>query len=117
MVHLTTRGQWRRWLAAHHANEDGVWLVNWRAGTGKPRVSYNDAVEEALCFGWIDSNQRAIDDERVAQRFTPRRRPGGFSEMNRQRARRMMQEGKMTPAGMALSGDAWELRPFPLPPG
>src|SRR6266480_1377889 len=102
MVHVTTRARWRAWLKSHHDTEQGVWLVYYRKETGKPRVSYNDAVEEALCFGWIDSTQKRVDDERFAQRFTPRRRAGGFSEMNRQRIRRLIAEGQMTPPGMAV---------------
>ena len=115
-LHVTTRARWRAWLQKHHATEPEIWLVYWRKETGKPRISYNDAVEEALCFGWIDSTQKGIDDRRVAQRFTPRRRVGGLSEMNRQRVRRLAAEGKMTPAGMAVIGDALEEAPLVLAP-
>jgi uncharacterized protein YdeI (YjbR/CyaY-like superfamily) len=111
-LHVTTRARWRAWLQKHYATEPEIWLVYWRTATGKPRVSYNDAVEEALCFGWIDSTQKGIDDERVAQRFTPRRRVGGLSEMNKQRVRRLVAEGRMTPAGMAVIGDALEETPL-----
>jgi uncharacterized protein YdeI (YjbR/CyaY-like superfamily) len=115
-IHVTTRAAWRRWLQKHHDTEREVWLVSYRPSTGRVRLPYNDAVEEALCFGWIDSNQKRIDDERTAQRFTPRRRPGGFSEMNKQRAQRLVAEGRMTKAGLAVLGDALEEQPLKLAP-
>lgn len=114
LLHVTERASWRAWLERHHHTQSEVWLVYHRKETGKPRISYNDAVEEALCFGWIDSNQRSVDDERFAQRFTPRKRAGGLSEMNKQRVRRLAREGKMTPAGMAMIGDALEEEPLTL---
>lgn len=113
-IHVTTRAQWRRWLERHHENEREVWLVSYRTHTGRSRISYNDAVEEALCFGWIDSNQKGVDEDRLAQRYTPRRRAGGLSEMNKQRVRRLVAEGRMTPAGLAKIGDALEVEPFTL---
>lgn len=113
-LHVTTRSEWRAWLERHHDSEPEVWLVYYRKHTGKPRISYNDAVLEALCFGWIDSNQKGVDAERFAQRFSPRRRVGGLSEMNKQRVRQLVDEGKMTPAGMAVIGDALEEGPFTL---
>ena len=67
------RATWRQWLVANYQTKDEIWLQYHRVHTGKPRVAYNDAVEEALCFGWIDSVVKSIDDERFAQRFTPRR--------------------------------------------
>ncbi|HEY1332408.1 MAG TPA: YdeI/OmpD-associated family protein [Actinomycetota bacterium] len=115
-LQVTTRAAWRRWLERNHDTATEVWLVYQRKSTGKARVSYNDAVEEALCFGWIDSTQKRVDDERFAQRFTPRRRVGGLSEMNKQRARRLVAEGKMTPAGLAVLGDALEERPMKISP-
>lgn len=114
LLHVTERAEWRLWLEKHHHTQSEVWLVYYRRETGKPRISYNDAVEEALCFGWIDSNQKSVDDERFAQRFTPRKRLGGLSEMNKQRVRRLAREGKMTPAGMAMIGDALEEEPLTL---
>jgi uncharacterized protein YdeI (YjbR/CyaY-like superfamily) len=75
--------------------------VYYKKHTGKPRIPYNDAVEEALCFGWIDSTARRIDDQRTAQRFTPRRPGSALSQMNRERVSRLMRAGKMTPAGLA----------------
>jgi uncharacterized protein YdeI (YjbR/CyaY-like superfamily) len=94
------RKAWRAWLAKHHAKADEIWLVYYRKHTGKPRIPYNDAVEEALCFGWIDSILKRVDDERLAQRFSPRRPTSGLSPMNRVRVERLIAAGKMTPAGI-----------------
>lgn len=77
-----------------------LWLVYYRKETGKPRIAYNDAVEEALCFGWIDSTIKKIDDERFAQRFSPRRPDSVLSEMNRQRLLKLVREKRMTRAGL-----------------
>jgi uncharacterized protein YdeI (YjbR/CyaY-like superfamily) len=95
---------WRAWLRKHHKTSREIWLVSYRTSTGKPRISYNEAVEEALCFGWIDSIQKKIDDDRVAQRYTPRRPGSKTSEMNKARARRLVREKRMTPAGLAAIG-------------
>jgi uncharacterized protein YdeI (YjbR/CyaY-like superfamily) len=114
LLTVTDRARWRAWLEKHHDKESEIWLVYYRKASGKPRISYNDSVEEALCFGWIDSVQKGIDDQRLAQRFTPRKRVGGLSEINKQRVRRLVSEGKMTPAGMAVIGDALEERPLTL---
>ena len=95
---------WRAWLRKHHETSREIWLVYYRKASGKPRIAYNDAVDEALCFGWIDSIVGTIDDERIAQRFTPRRPGSKTSEMNKARARRLVREGRMTPAGLAAIG-------------
>jgi uncharacterized protein YdeI (YjbR/CyaY-like superfamily) len=114
-LHVTTRAQWRRWLERNHDRADEVWLVAYRAHTGRKRLQYNDAVEEALCFGWIDSVLRSIDEERVAQRYTPRRNPANLSEMNRQRVLRLIEEGRMTPAGLAAIGGTPTVKPLVVP--
>jgi hypothetical protein len=95
---------WRAWLRKHHKISREIWLVYYRKGSGKPRISYNDAVDEAICFGWIDSTVRKIDADRFAQRFTPRRPGSKTSEMNKARARRLVREKRMTPAGLAAIG-------------
>jgi len=100
-LYVTERKAWRSWLVKHHCNEKEIWLVYYKKHTGKPRIPYNDAVEEALCYGWIDSTVKRVDDERTAQRFTPRRENSPWSEMNRERARRLIKAGKMTGAGLA----------------
>jgi uncharacterized protein YdeI (YjbR/CyaY-like superfamily) len=100
-LHVTSREEWRAWLAAHHRSETAVWLVFYKKHTGRPRISYDHAVEEALCFGWIDSIVKTIDDEKFAQKFTPRRDSSRWSELNKQRLRKLMREGRMTDAGRA----------------
>jgi uncharacterized protein YdeI (YjbR/CyaY-like superfamily) len=95
---------WRAWLRRHHKTSREIWLIYYRKSSGKPRISYNDSVDEALCFGWIDSIQKKIDEERLAQRFSPRRQGSNVSEMNKARARRLVREKRMTPAGMAAIG-------------
>ena len=104
-IYVTERSEWRKWLSAHHRTEKEIWLIGYRKDTGKPSLPYNDAVEEALCFGWIDSTVKKIDAERNAQRYTPRRPNSPFSEMNRERVRRLLAAGLMTPAGLAAAGD------------
>ena len=73
-LYVTNRDDWRKWLAEHYSSSTEIWLVYYRRQTGKPRIPYNDAVEEALCFGWIDSITKNLDQERYAQRFTQRHR-------------------------------------------
>jgi uncharacterized protein YdeI (YjbR/CyaY-like superfamily) len=96
---VTDREQWRSWLAKHHAREREIWLIYHRKSSGRPRIPYNDAVEEALCYGWIDSIVKGIDGERYAQRFSPRRPGSGVSELNRARIRRLLRQKRMTSAG------------------
>jgi uncharacterized protein YdeI (YjbR/CyaY-like superfamily) len=103
-LYVTERAAWRAWLAGHHGTEKEIWLVYYKKHTGKPRIPYNDAVEEALCYGWIDSTVKKADEERTAQRFSPRRQKSRLSEMNRERARRLIKAGKMTEAGLAKIG-------------
>jgi uncharacterized protein YdeI (YjbR/CyaY-like superfamily) len=104
-LYLTKRKEWRSWLAKNHDKEKEIWLVYYRKSSGKPRMSYDDAVEEALCYGWIDSIQKGIDSEKFAQRFTPRKMKSTLSEANKERIRRLIKEGKMTEAGLeAVSG-------------
>lgn len=99
-LHITTRADWRKWLAAHHATSSGIWLVWFKKHTGKARLEYEDAVEEALCFGWIDSVAKRIDDDRAAQTFTPRRAGSKWSPSNVARFSRLVKAGRMTPAGL-----------------
>lgn len=94
------RVQWRKWLEEHYASEPEIWLVFYKKNSGKPRLPYNDAVEEALCFGWIDSTVKLNDDVSFVQRFSPRRKNSGLSEMNKERVRRLIKTGKMTEAGL-----------------
>lgn len=100
-LYVTTAAQWRAWLQKNHATAREVWLIYYKAGSGKPRIAYNDAVEQALCFGWIDSTSKAIDTHRFAQRFSPRRDLTNWSQHNIERMHRMIASGQMTPAGLA----------------
>lgn len=102
-VHAESAAQWRAWLEENHAAPvPGAWLVFWKPVTGRPRVTYEDAILEALCFGWIDSQARSLDDERSALWFT-RRRPGSaWSATNKRRLEVLAERGGMTPAGQAV---------------
>jgi len=94
------RPAWRKWLEKNHDSLKEVWLIRYKKHTGKPTISYNDAVEEALCFGWIDSTIKRIDEEKYAQKFTPRNKKSMWSDWNKKRVKKMIAEGKMAPAGM-----------------
>ena len=101
-IHLERREDWRAWLAEHHASSEGVWLVSWKRATGRPAVGYDESVEEALCFGWIDSLARTLDDERSMQLFTPRKPGGRWSQSNKERVARLEAEGLIEPPGAAV---------------
>jgi uncharacterized protein YdeI (YjbR/CyaY-like superfamily) len=113
-LHVVTRQEWRQWLRANGAREKEVWLVFYKRHTGKARLEYGDAVEEALCFGWIDSIIKRLDEARYAQKFTPRRPGSNWSDLNVSRARRMIAAGLMTPAGSSFLTPAL-LRRAPRP--
>jgi uncharacterized protein YdeI (YjbR/CyaY-like superfamily) len=98
-LYVSERKKWRAWLEKNSVKEKEVWLVYFKKASGKKRIPYNDAVEEALCFGWIDSTIKKIDEESFAQRFTPRNPKSPISEMNKERIRRMAEKNKMTKAG------------------
>lgn len=100
-VHPLTRSEWRNWLAENHDKSPGVWFVYYKKATGKPRVEYDAAVEEALCFGWIDSLARGFDDERSKLLMTPRKAKSVWSKPNKVRVERIVAEGLMTAAGQA----------------
>ena len=102
--YAANREKWRTWLQRNHKTETEVWLIYYKKASGRPRVSYDDAVEEALCFGWVDSLVKRIDDEKFAQKFTPRKNHSKWSEHNKRRARAMIAQGKMTDAGLAVIG-------------
>jgi uncharacterized protein YdeI (YjbR/CyaY-like superfamily) len=100
-VYVTNRDEWRDWLSRHHATEAEVWLVFHKKETSKPTIPYEAAVEEALCFGWIDSIIKKIDATRYARKITPRRDKSMWSELNKRRAEKMIKEGRMTDSGLA----------------
>jgi uncharacterized protein YdeI (YjbR/CyaY-like superfamily) len=94
-----SRTAWRAWLADHHQAASGVWLVTWKARMGRTTFSYEEAVEEALCFGWIDGKAGRVDDERTMVRFSPRRRGSVWARSNKERVARLEATGLMTDAG------------------
>ncbi len=100
-LYVKDRRSWRAWLRRHHQTEREVWLIYYKKKTGKPRIPYEDAVQEALCFGWIDSLIQRIDDEKFAQKFTPRNPGSSWSESNKMRIRKLVKGKKMTRAGLA----------------
>lgn len=100
-LYVKSREQWRAWLKKNHSKAKEIWLLYPKAHTGKYRIPYNDAVEEALCFGWIDSTAKGIDDNSYAQRFTPRRSRANWSQPNIERMRKLMRQKKVFPAGLA----------------
>jgi uncharacterized protein YdeI (YjbR/CyaY-like superfamily) len=116
-LYVKNRKEWRSWLLKNHNAKKEIWLIYYKKHTGRTRIPYDDAVEEALCFGWIDSLVKRIDDETFAQKFTPRKTNSKWSEANRQRIRKLLTEGKVRKAGLAKI-DPSILRPGspPAPP-
>lgn len=102
LVQPRSRAAWRAWLEKNHASSSGIWLVYAKKHTGIPSLSYADAVEEALCFGWIDSLVHPIDDSLYKQIFTPRKETSAWSALNKKRVERLIADGLMTRAGMKL---------------
>jgi uncharacterized protein YdeI (YjbR/CyaY-like superfamily) len=100
-IHPKTRAEWRAWLRAHHRRRDGVWLISFKKAAGKPRIDYDEAVEEALCFGWIDSKPSKLDAERSMLWFAPRKPGTGWSRANKERVARLIASGLIMPAGLA----------------
>lgn len=101
-VEVDNAADWRAWLQAQHDHADGAWLVSFKKATGKPAMSYDEAVEQALCFGWVDSLPRKLDAERSMLLFTPRKPTSRWSRPNKERIARMEAAGEMTPAGRRL---------------
>lgn len=100
-IHPETRAEWRAWLEAHHDTSRGVGLVHWRRASGS-RMSYDDIVEEALCFGWIDSRLNRLDDERSVIMMTPRSPRSNWARSNKERVERLIAEGRMSDAGLQM---------------
>lgn len=100
-VEVTTLAQWRSWLRANHLRRASVWLVTYRPAAGRPHLSYDEAVSEALCWGWSDSLPRSLDAERRMLRFSPRSTNTGWSAVNKRRAMQMIGAKRMQPAGLA----------------
>ncbi|MCU0914432.1 MAG: YdeI/OmpD-associated family protein [Planctomycetes bacterium] len=104
--HFDSRDHWRAWLMEHHATVPEMWLVFYKKHTGKSGLTYVEAVEEALCFGWIDGILKRIDDEKHTVRFTPRRKNSIWSESNKKRVARLIEENRMTEAGLVKVREA-----------
>lgn len=100
-LYVKDRKAWRKWLVKNHSRKNEIWLIYYKKSSGKKRISYDAAVEEALCYGWIDSIAKSIDNERYVQRFSKRKPTSGLSQMNLERVRRLISLGKMTKAGLA----------------
>lgn len=100
-THPLTRAEWRAWLEVNHARAEGVWMISYKKASGKPAVTYDEAVEEALCFGWVDSKPGKLDDERTMLYFAPRKAGSGWARPNKVRVERLIGAGLMTPAGQA----------------
>lgn len=113
-IHAYTRAQWRQWLQDNHRTTQAAWLVSWKKNTGKPAVSYDDAISEALAFGWVDSQPRRLDDESTMLYFTPRKPTSAWSRPNKLRIQALRSQGLMTPAGehavrRAIQNGTWTL--------
>jgi uncharacterized protein YdeI (YjbR/CyaY-like superfamily) len=108
-LYLTNRKEWRSWLSKNYNKEKEIWLIYYYKDTRKKRIPYNDAVEEALCYGWIDSTVKKIDEERFAQRFTPRRAKSVLSEMNKERIKKLIKNKKMKSIGLKAVEHAFDI--------
>jgi uncharacterized protein YdeI (YjbR/CyaY-like superfamily) len=113
-VQPTSRAQWRAWLVRHQDDGTGAWLVSWTKGTGKSSVPYGEAVEEALCVGWVDSTAGRLDEERRMLWFAPRKRGSGWARTNKQRVSRLSADGLLLPRGAevvaaAKADGSWSL--------
>ncbi len=100
-LYVTTPAEFRKWLRANHRIKKEIWLIQYKKAAKKPSLTLEQALDEAICFGWIDSYIKGIDDKRYAIRFTPRRPRSNWTETNKARARRLVAEGRMTATGLA----------------
>ena len=100
-VLIEDQAQWRAWLDAHHDTSPGIWLVTWKKASGRPLLSYDAIVDEALCYGWVDSRPRSIDGQRSARLVTPRKPASNWSARNKIRVGQLTAAGRMHPAGLA----------------
>jgi uncharacterized protein YdeI (YjbR/CyaY-like superfamily) len=100
-VHPKSRAEWRKWLEENQARKEGIWLISYKKDTGKPRFDYDESVEEALCFGWVDSKPAKLDDERSMLWFAPRKAKTNWSKLNKDRVEKLVKAGLMAPAGLA----------------
>lgn len=116
ILYVATRQEWGAWLKRHYKSETEVWLTYYNKHSGKPRIAYNDAVEEALCFGWIDSTIKTIDKDSFAQRFSVRKPKSRYSQANTERLRALARQGKVIKEVLATLGHLLEEEAFEIPP-
>jgi uncharacterized protein YdeI (YjbR/CyaY-like superfamily) len=116
LLQVANRRQWRTWLTKHHTSSPGVWLVFYKAHTGVKSIPYEDAVREALCFGWIDSLIKRLDDDRYALKVTPRQPTSKWSDKNRKRWAELEAAGQLTSAGLAAAPTEKTYAPKPVIP-
>jgi uncharacterized protein YdeI (YjbR/CyaY-like superfamily) len=119
-LHFKNRKEWRLWLSRNHSTENGIWMIFYKKATGKPTIDYEEAVEEALCFGWIDSTVKSVDEEKYLRKFTPRNNKSVWSALNKKRIGKVIREGRMTEAGLAKISTAkengyWDKPDRPIP--
>ncbi len=100
-LYVTTREELHKWFIKNHKSKKEIWLIQYKKATKKPSINYVEAVEEAICFGWIDGLEKGMDAERYALRFSPRKPKSNWTETNKERARKMIAEGKMAEVGRA----------------
>ena len=100
-LYVITSDEFRKWLIQNHMTKKEIWLIQYKKATKKPSINYVEAVEEAICFGWIDGLEKGMDAERYALRFSPRRPKSNWTNTNKERARKMIAQGRMTKAGRA----------------
>ena len=113
-LYVTSRAAWRTWLEENYKREPEIWLVGYRKEAGQPNLPYNIAVEEALCFGWIDSIRKNLDSERYAQRFSPRKPGREYSQTNKERLKKLIEQGKVLP-DILETIDRHEIEAFEFP--
>ena len=116
-LYVKNRQEWRSWLSVNFQVKKEIWLIYYKKNSGKNRIPYDDAVEEALCFGWIDSTVKKVDEEMFVQRFTPRNKRSIWSELNKQRVEELLKSGRMTEYGMSLviaakENGEWDREPY-----
>ena len=100
-VQCETREEWRTWLAENHTRDQGIWLITFKKASSRPSIGYDASVEEAICYGWVDSRTRTLDDERSMLWFAPRRKGSNWSQSNKDRVARLTKAGMMMPPGIA----------------
>jgi uncharacterized protein YdeI (YjbR/CyaY-like superfamily) len=110
---IRTVAEWRRWLEKHHASVSEIWLVFHKVHTGAPCIAYSDALDEALCYGWIDSLVARLDDDRFARKFTPRKADSRWSDVNRRRYAELAASGRVKPSGLARAPTSRSYAPTP----